>query len=115
MKDIYVINCCRTAIGSFGGTLKGTPAAERPRRIGGRLVRGALLFLSLDRRDGSHHSHCDLHYPGQGSEPPKPLRKRLPQQIGAKRPVKQNRNRDSNQIQVHFEHMVAAPPPRRPT
>ena len=28
MKDIYLISCCRTAIGSFGGTLKGTSAAE---------------------------------------------------------------------------------------
>ena len=28
MKDIYVVNCCRTAIGSFGGSLKDTPAAD---------------------------------------------------------------------------------------
>ena len=28
MKDIYVVSCCRTAIGSFGGTLKSTPAVE---------------------------------------------------------------------------------------
>ena len=28
MKDIYVVNCCRTAIGSFGGSLKDTPATE---------------------------------------------------------------------------------------
>ncbi|MCI2055918.1 MAG: acetyl-CoA C-acetyltransferase [Oscillibacter sp.] len=28
MKDLYVVNCCRTAIGSFGGSLKGTPAAD---------------------------------------------------------------------------------------
>ena len=28
MKDIYVVNCCRTAIGSFGGSLKDTPAVE---------------------------------------------------------------------------------------
>jgi acetyl-CoA C-acetyltransferase len=28
MRDIYLISCCRTAIGSFGGTLKDTPAAE---------------------------------------------------------------------------------------
>ena len=24
MKDLYVVNCCRTAIGSFGGSLKNT-------------------------------------------------------------------------------------------
>jgi acetyl-CoA C-acetyltransferase len=28
MKDLYVVNCCRTAVGSFGGSLKNTPAAE---------------------------------------------------------------------------------------
>ena len=28
MKDLYVVNCCRTAIGSFGGSLKNTPATE---------------------------------------------------------------------------------------
>ena len=38
MKDIYVVNCCRTAIGSFGGTLKGTPAVE----LGAIVIREAL-------------------------------------------------------------------------
>lgn len=28
MKELYVVNCCRTAIGSFGGALKNTPAAD---------------------------------------------------------------------------------------
>ena len=28
MKEVYVVNCCRTAIGSFGGNLKDVPAAE---------------------------------------------------------------------------------------
>ena len=28
MKDLYIVNCCRTAIGSFGGSLKNTPAAD---------------------------------------------------------------------------------------
>ena len=28
MKEVYVVNCCRTAIGSFGGSLKDAPAAE---------------------------------------------------------------------------------------
>ena len=27
MKELYVVNCCRTAIGSFGGSLKNTPPA----------------------------------------------------------------------------------------
>ena len=28
MKELYVVNCCRTAIGSFGGSLKDISAAE---------------------------------------------------------------------------------------
>ena len=28
MREIYVLGCCRTAIGSFGGSLKDTPAAK---------------------------------------------------------------------------------------
>ena len=28
MKELYVVNCCRTAIGSFGGALKNTPAVD---------------------------------------------------------------------------------------
>lgn len=38
MKDIYVISCCRTAIGTFGGSLKDTPAAE----MGAAVVKEAL-------------------------------------------------------------------------
>ena len=38
MKDLYVVNCCRTAIGSFGGSLKGTPAAD----LGAVVVKEAL-------------------------------------------------------------------------
>ena len=28
MKEVYVVNCCRTAVGSFGGSLKDVPAAD---------------------------------------------------------------------------------------
>ena len=38
MKDLYIVNCCRTAIGSFGGSLKNTPAAE----MGAIVVKEAL-------------------------------------------------------------------------
>ena len=34
MKEVYVVNCCRTAVGSFGGSLKDTPATELGRRGG---------------------------------------------------------------------------------
>ena len=38
MKELYVVNCCRTAIGSFGGSLKNTPAPE----LGAIVVKEAL-------------------------------------------------------------------------
>ena len=38
MRDIYVVNCCRTAVGSFGGSLKDTPATE----LGAVVVKEAL-------------------------------------------------------------------------
>ncbi|MDD5939130.1 MAG: acetyl-CoA C-acyltransferase, partial [Clostridiales bacterium] len=28
MREVYVVNCCRTAVGSFGGSLKDTPATD---------------------------------------------------------------------------------------
>ena len=28
MREVYVVNCCRTAVGSFGGSLKDVPAVE---------------------------------------------------------------------------------------
>ena len=38
MKDLYVVNCCRTAIGTFGGALTNTPAAD----LGAIVVKEAL-------------------------------------------------------------------------
>ncbi len=38
MKDIYVVNCCRTAVGAFGGSLKDTSAAD----LGAVVVKEAL-------------------------------------------------------------------------
>ena len=38
MRDLYVVNCCRTAIGSFGGALKNTPAAD----LGAIVIKEAL-------------------------------------------------------------------------
>ena len=38
MKELYVVNCCRTAIGSFGGSLKDVPATE----MGAIVVKEAL-------------------------------------------------------------------------
>ncbi|NLF34435.1 MAG: acetyl-CoA C-acetyltransferase [Clostridiales bacterium] len=38
MRDLYVVNCCRTAVGSFGGSLKDVPAAD----LGAIVVKEAL-------------------------------------------------------------------------
>ena len=38
MKEVYGVNCCRTAVGSFGGSLKDTPATE----LGAVVVKEAL-------------------------------------------------------------------------
>ena len=38
MKEVYVVNCCRTAVGSFGGSLKDVPAVD----LGAVVVKEAL-------------------------------------------------------------------------
>ena len=47
MKDLYVVNCCRTAIGSFGGSLKNTPAAD----MGAVVVKAALKRANVKAVD----------------------------------------------------------------
>ena len=39
MKDVYVVSCCRTAVGSFGGSLKDVPAAQ----LGATVIKEALV------------------------------------------------------------------------
>ena len=43
MKDIYLVSCCRTAVGSFGGSLKGVPATD----MGAIVVKAALERAGL--------------------------------------------------------------------
>ena len=43
MKEVYVVNCCRTAVGSFGGSLKDTPAAD----MGALVVKEALTRAGI--------------------------------------------------------------------
>jgi len=38
MREVYVVSCCRTAIGSFGGSLKDVPAPE----LGSAVIREAV-------------------------------------------------------------------------
>ena len=49
MKDLYVVNCCRTAIGSFGGALKNTPATEM----------GAIVAKEVMKRAGVNPADID--------------------------------------------------------
>ena len=44
MRDIYLVNCCRTAVGSMGGSLKDTPAPQ----LGAIVIREALKRAGLD-------------------------------------------------------------------
>ena len=43
MKDLYVVSCCRTAVGSFGGSLKDTPATD----LGAIVVKEALARANV--------------------------------------------------------------------
>ena len=43
MKDVYLVSCCRTAVGTFGGSLKDTPAPE----LGAIVVKAALESAGL--------------------------------------------------------------------
>ena len=44
MREIYLVNCCRTAVGSMGGTLKNTPAPE----MGAIVIKEALKRAGVD-------------------------------------------------------------------
>lgn len=54
MNDVYVVSCCRTAIGAFGGSLKDVPASA----LGAVVVKNALL------RAGAEAEHVDEVYIG---------------------------------------------------
>ncbi|MEG1721319.1 MAG: acetyl-CoA C-acetyltransferase [Pseudoflavonifractor sp.] len=47
MKDLYVVSCCRTAVGSFGGSLKDVPATE----LGAIVVKEALKRGNVNGAD----------------------------------------------------------------
>ena len=44
MKDIYLVNCCRTAVGSMGGSLKDIPAPK----LGAVVIKEALKRAGVD-------------------------------------------------------------------
>lgn len=47
MKEVYLVSCCRTAVGTFGGSLKDTPAAE----LGAIVAKEALNRAGLDPKN----------------------------------------------------------------
>ena len=49
MKEVFVVSCCRTAIGSFGGALKDMPAAEM----------GAIVIAEALKRGGLAPEHVE--------------------------------------------------------
>ena len=49
MREIYVLGCCRTAIGSFGGSLKDTPAPKL----------GSIVIAEALRRSGIAPENVD--------------------------------------------------------
>ena len=51
-KDVYIVSAGRTAVGSFGGTLKDTPLAE----LAGTVVREAVARSGADTQSVGHVS-----------------------------------------------------------
>ena len=47
MKEVYLVNMCRTAVGSFGGSLKSIPAVK----LGALVIEEALKRAGVDKKD----------------------------------------------------------------
>ena len=65
MKDLYVVNCCRTAIGSFGGSLKNTPAVD----MGAIVVKEALKRANVAPENVDELMFGCILTAGQGQNP----------------------------------------------
>ena len=65
MKDLYVVNCCRTAVGSFGGSLKNTPAAD----LGAIVVKEALKRANVAPENVDELMFGCILTAGQGQNP----------------------------------------------
>ena len=65
MKEIYVVNCCRTAVGSFGGSLKDTPAPE----LGAVVVKEALSRAGVEPEQVDELMFGCILTAGQGQNP----------------------------------------------
>ena len=65
MKELYVVNCCRTAIGSFGGSLKNTPAVD----MGAIVVKEALKRANVAPENVDELIFGCILTAGQGQNP----------------------------------------------
>ena len=48
MKELYVVNCCRTAVGSFGGSLKNIAIGCASGQMGKKQVHGVVGVENVD-------------------------------------------------------------------
>ena len=65
MKELYVVNCCRTAIGSFGGSLKNPPAVD----MGAIVVKEALKRANVAPENVDELMFGCILTAGQGQNP----------------------------------------------
>ena len=65
MKEVYVVNCCRTAIGSYGGSLKDTPAVE----LGALVIKEALKRANVAPENVDELMFGCILTAGQGQNP----------------------------------------------
>jgi len=65
MKDLYVVSCCRTAVGAFQGSLANTPAAD----LGAVVVKAALERAGLKPEQVDELMFGCILTAGQGQNP----------------------------------------------
>lgn len=65
MKNIYVVSCCRTAVGSYGGSLKDVPAYK----LGGTVIREVIRRAGIDSKHIDEVMMGCVLSAGQGQNP----------------------------------------------
>ncbi len=65
MKEVYLVNMCRTAVGSFGGSLKGIPAVK----LGALVIEEALKRADVDKKDVDEVLFGNVLQAGLGQNP----------------------------------------------
>lgn len=65
MKNIYVVSCCRTAVGSYGGSLKDVPAYK----LGGTVIREVIQRAGIDSKHIDEVMMGCVLSAGQGQNP----------------------------------------------